>query len=175
MKIISAEENFQEFAARLYEQPGVADLCLTLQDEQDADVNMLLFACWYGATRGEMDSELFAQALAFSASWSSEVTWQLRGARRWMKQNPPESADDDLLAQFRLLRERIKKTELEAEQFQENMLESLIASPAQPLSSGDKEANIRHNLGRYARHIGMPDSRAETMMAALARATGEVT
>lgn len=154
---------------------GIAELCLHLQDEHGADVNMLLFACWYGATRGPLDETLLREAHAFSATWSGELTWRLRESRRWMKQNPPEAADDNLRAQFQLLREQIKKLELEAEQFQENMLEFLVSSPARSLPAGEQRKRMRQNLHHYCRHIGIPVNELDTLTDPLIRATIEIT
>lgn len=154
---------------------GIADLCLHLQDEHGADVNMLLFACWYGATRGLLDETLFREAHAFSASWSGELTCRLRESRRWMKRNPPEAADENLRAQFQLLREQIKKLELEAEQFQENMLEFLVSSPARSLAAEEQQDHMRKNLQHYGRHIGIPAKELDTLTAPLIHATTEIT
>jgi uncharacterized protein (TIGR02444 family) len=43
---------FWDFSVRTYGRPGVAEACLALQNRDGADVNMLMFAAWYGISAG---------------------------------------------------------------------------------------------------------------------------
>ncbi len=155
MKIISPTESFWDFSNHLYREPGVEQICLEMQDQVGADVNMILFACWYGATRGKLPQPLFERALQFSSQWNNAITSALRQGRRWMKETPPDTNDPDLQAQFVLLREEIIKVELQAEQFHENMLESLVTEPASRLSASEQSDAASYNLEHYARDNGL--------------------
>jgi len=155
MKIISPTESFWDFSNHLYREPGVEQVCLELQDQAGADVNMILFACWYGATRGRFPQPLFKRALQFSSQWNSALTSALRQGRRWMKETPPDTDDPDLKAQFVLLREEIIKVELQAEQFHENMLESLVTEPASGLPASAQSDAALYNLEHYAKGSGL--------------------
>ncbi len=45
-------ESLWDFSVRTYRGEWVSAACLALQDERGVDVNMLLYCCWHGATRG---------------------------------------------------------------------------------------------------------------------------
>jgi len=102
-------------------------------------VNLLLFACWHARQRGFFDGELLENALSFSSLWADNVVKPLRGTRTWMKSNedtlweraclrlradqtPPDAE------KFDKLRQQIKSLELQSEQFQQNVLESLAVN-----------------------------------------------
>lgn len=171
MKIISPTESFWDYAHHLYRQPGVEEICLALQDEAGADVNMVLFACWYGTTRGTFRDDTFTRAQAFSTNWSSVITGALRNGRRWMKENPLDTGNADLQAQYALLREELKKLELQAEQFHENMLESLVSDPAEHLETPQQQQAVTENLNRYALDSGLDTNLCERHFHALVRHT----
>ena len=61
-------EGLWDFSVRTYRKDGVADACLSLQNDHGADVNMLLYCCWVGACKGKFDKELFARSSEFSTS-----------------------------------------------------------------------------------------------------------
>ena len=148
----STQENLWQFSNRVYRKPGVDEACLRLQNETGADVNLLLFAAWYGVTRGVLNEQLIAETQRVSVMWSGAVVKPLRGARTWMKHNA-----DDLLAelsesvqqQFRKLREQIKSTELQAEHLQQNMLLSLVESSAQAFPPEVQQQQVAANLQYY--------------------------
>ena len=98
---------FWDWAVAVYERPGVAEVCLRLQDAHGQCVPLLLWAAWSGETQPAVAAEAAARA----RSWL-EVIEPLRAVRRRLK--VPVSRDDD---QARLpLRQCVKATELMAEQ-----------------------------------------------------------
>lgn len=171
MKRLSPTESFWTFATRLYDQPGISTQLLQWQDELGADVNMVLFACWHGATRGHFSDSLLQRAERFSRQWSEAITAPLRHARRWMKASGPDSNNADLQAQFFLLRDAIKQLELQGEQFQENMLESYVEEAAEPLPMAQQEQSIRHNLQAYAGIAGIDFAAMQEALPAVSSAT----
>ncbi|MCG7599511.1 TIGR02444 family protein [Halomonas sp. McH1-25] len=96
------------YALSLYGRTGVAQACLTLQDEAGADVCELLWACWL-FQRGLHPAEDIATHLAEVRDWQSHYTYPLRAQRRALK---PIALHDENVAQ---LRETIKRAELLAE------------------------------------------------------------
>lgn len=142
-------ELFWDFSVRTYRTPGVPDACLSLQNERGADVNLLLFCCWVGATRGVFEDRLFEVALDFSMGWANRVVRGLREVRTWMKQ---EGCLDERVpaAACMSLRERIKACEFEAEKMQQEVLESFSAGkPVSSLQPAAQIASIAANLRRY--------------------------
>ncbi len=137
--------SFWDFSKLLYDQDHVASACLSLQDDYGLDVNLILYAYWFGEAYGEMSPSVLQEALEFSAAWNAKVVQALRGARRWMKANSatlPEPTGED----FFQLRESIKERELAAERYQQNTLQ-LLAERAEPSPFADDSlAAAAHNL-----------------------------
>ncbi len=146
-------ERFWDFSVRTYRQTGVAEACLALQNRYGLDVNVLLFCCWFGATRGTLDESTIRSVLEFSEPWADQVVRPLRFARTWMKTtgcaHPGVSRDDCMR-----LREQIKNVEFEAEYLQQRTLEALTGNeiniPAREHKAGRSamEANVRGYLDR---------------------------
>ncbi len=108
--------DFWDWAVAVYERPGVAEVCLRLQDAHGQCVPLLLWAAWSGETQPPVAAEACTQA----RSWLTIIE-PLRTLRRRLK--APVSRDDDAV---RLpLRERVKATELMAEQALMTGLEAL--------------------------------------------------
>jgi len=142
-------ESFWNFAVRTYRCEGIPKACIALQDERGADVNVLLFCCWMGATRGEFEIETLDKVLEFSRAWADRVVRPLRSVRTWMKiegcSDPAVPAESCMK-----LRERIKKVELQAEQLQENVMQSLVDTiPGVSLGVTEQARAAELNLRRY--------------------------
>ena len=141
---LELDNPFWQFSLRVYGTPGVAEECLKVQDEIGADVNVLLYAAWLGATRGivveEADLLLIEQAIS---SWSASVVKPLRGVRRTMK-SMPDAAD----SQVQALRKQVAATELLSEQIEQAFLFRMADGVGRP---GDSTArgNVSAALGRY--------------------------
>ena len=102
-----ARARLADWAQAAYAAPGVADLCLALQDEHGQSVCLLLWAAWAGATDRPVD-QLGAASLA--RTWEANVVGPLRAARRGLKA-APGLTDADRAA----LRARVRADELAAE------------------------------------------------------------
>lgn len=131
-----------DFSLAIYEAPGVAPLCLSLQAEFDADVNVLLCAAWIGATgRGRLDRTGIAALDERVAPLRERVVKPLRGARTWLK---GELAADPALS---TLRETIKRVELAAEREAQRLLEAwTTARPSGLGSTTEALANVEAYL-----------------------------
>jgi uncharacterized protein (TIGR02444 family) len=150
-----SHESFWDFSLRTYRLPQVSETCLTLQNVHGFDVNVLLFACWYGRSHGRMPAALLSDALQFSTQWSTEVVRPLRHARTWMKEAlaQPHTPVSKMSGAGEL-REKIKAVELRSEQLQQQALERLaqqgLAAPAPESAAAntpDRHADaIAHNL-----------------------------
>jgi len=164
-------ESFWNFAIRTYGSEGIPEACLALQDERGADVNVLLFCCWMGATRGEFETKTLDKVLEFSHVWADRVVRPLRGVRNWMKNEG--CPDPDIPVEGCMnLRERIKKVELEAEQMQEIIMESLVETiPEVSLSVAAQTRSATLNLRRYCEAEGIDwDHETQTRLNVILRA-----
>ncbi len=146
--------DFWSYSLDVYSRPGVASACLALQEELDIDVNVLLYCCWHGMTRGVVNDRDFAAVLEFTGNWSSALVKPLRSARSWLKN---EGCDHDEIPRedCEALRKSIKAAELASERLQQIAMESLSAAPTehpQPESARTKAA--LHNISSYLRALG---------------------
>lgn len=141
------------WARQAYGRPGVADLCLALQDGHGQSVCLLLWAAW--ARPG--DAGLVAQGAGLAQAWEADVLAPLRAARRGLK--PARRPVPDVAREA--LRTKVKAAELGAERLLLEALERLAPHPAAPAPVGEALARACEAWGRPAP--------AETL-AALARA-----
>lgn len=118
-----------DWAVKAYGAPGVADICLTLQDNHDQCVPLLLWAAWSAQRGGPQEMQ---DAADVARAWHEHAITPLRSVRRRLK--GPVS---DMETQARLaFREKIKALELEAERQALIALETIElkgGTPADPL------------------------------------------
>ncbi|MFG1420601.1 TIGR02444 family protein [Roseixanthobacter liquoris] len=106
------EQSLKAFALDLYGRPGVAAACLRLQEKTALNVNLLLFAAWFGAClRRELSPETAAAAQERVGAWHREIVVPLRAVRRRMKTGPSPAPSGTTGA----LRGTLQGVEIEAE------------------------------------------------------------
>lgn len=129
------------FALSVYGRPGVAPVCLDLQDWAGQDVCVVLFALWAGAACGvALTPDRLAALHATASPWSAVIVAPLRAVRRRLKQGPAPAPNRASEA----LRARIQDSEIEAERL---LLAALAeAVPLAPAASPRAEAAARANL-----------------------------
>jgi uncharacterized protein (TIGR02444 family) len=116
------------FSLTFYARPGVAGLCLDLQDRFAADVNVLLYLLWQASRRRRLDASEMGQVAALAGDWRQNVVLPLRGVRRFLKEPAPSWP----AAGVHALRERIKADELQAERLQQETMERQFAGLGAP-------------------------------------------
>lgn len=100
------------------------EACRHLQDRHDLDVNLVLFAAFVGAGRGERLTLSNLQAARDRVgAWHQEVVRPLRAVRKRLKSGPPP-APDGITAH---LRRWIQQVEIEAELIELDELDALLA------------------------------------------------
>jgi uncharacterized protein (TIGR02444 family) len=134
-------DSLWEFASTRYERAGVAELCLALQDELDADINMLLAGAWLGANGCRWRSTDIADIVAACAQWRSRCLLPLRRIRRDLKELPGAEG----------WYQRLKSLELEAERQQLHRMEEILQPALAELAVDDDppSALIEPNLSTY--------------------------
>jgi uncharacterized protein (TIGR02444 family) len=121
-----SESAFWPFSLRFYAKPGVPELCLALQDQHEADVN-LLFLLLFLAKHGRRLTVDEVRAMdRETAPWRTSVVQPLRALRRQLKNGFPlvEAAAAEAL------RGKIKRCELQAEKLQQEMMERRFVAAA---------------------------------------------
>jgi uncharacterized protein (TIGR02444 family) len=158
---------FWRFSLRFYRQNGVADACITLQEEAGVDVNLLLFLLWHATRKRTLSSREIAELERRIAPWRDMTVVPLRTMRRALKSPPALVAGTTA----ELFRTRIKAVELEAERLQQEALHELAGSSAMGAQAPSLEAAARANIEAYAAACGraFPSPATETLLAALGR------
>lgn len=129
-----------DFALALYSSPGVEETVLQLQDQANANVNILLWACWLQQRKIALSESALVNAEAAIADWDQTVVQVLRHLRRQLK---VQEAGSELIADLRLT---IKSAELLAERHCLDLLEAL-PTVAPQIDEPD-------NLSMYLDHLG---------------------
>ncbi|MFN3230605.1 MAG: TIGR02444 family protein [Alphaproteobacteria bacterium] len=149
------QQSFWEFSTALYSDPTVKESCLALQDEFDADVNLVLFCLW----AGDVDSNILDHAINTAWPVQRDFVKPLRAMRRTLSKAGDE-AD---------LRERIAAAELAAEKLEQERLGAILSPGRQQPSA--KAA--RRNLIDYATRLGAEEQAFMAAAAPLLRAIVE--
>ncbi|WP_442880845.1 TIGR02444 family protein [Bosea sp. (in: a-proteobacteria)] len=162
------------FALEFYARPGVAEACLTLQDEAEVDVIQLLAVIYADLVLQQSLSSEDVAALHLQAQeWRAATVQPLREIRRFLK-----PARDGFPEERHLLREKVKAAELLAEQIQLAMVEQWLGrrepKPGLPLPEivGLLLKDGAPEQPRNERAIGIALSTLETAMEAIIRSRG---
>ncbi len=132
-----AGEALKAFALKVYGTDGVPPACLLLQERFGLDVNVLLFAAFVGAVRGEALAPADLDTVAATVGdWHREVVRPLRAVRQRLKAGPAPAPD----AATGLLRGKLQKLEIEAELIELSELGHLAARLGAPVAIGTPEA-----------------------------------
>lgn len=116
-----------DWAVRAYAAPGVSEACLALQDRDDQNVCLLLYAAWCGRTGRALDAEAVEAAVDTARAWSETAIAPLRRIRRDLKTRRPDM--DDLAREA--VRDKVKAVELDAERRLLEALETLAPAASE--------------------------------------------
>ena len=115
----TGSESLWEFALALYRSPGVEETVLSLQDEREANVNILLWCFWLEYRGSLLTPAILDRAQSAITDWDRQVVRELRHLRRRLK----SLAQEDVLAGE--IRNLVKQAELLSERRCLYLLESL--------------------------------------------------
>ncbi len=140
----TAADDLWGFALKVYEQTGVPEACLELQDAFGADVPVMLCALWMAKRGLELDDAGMAMLDEAVRPWHAEVVMELRALRRRLKEGPhpaPSQRTDKL-------RNMVKAAELDAERIELTTLAELVKAPV----NEDRNVSFAGNLAVAMRH-----------------------
>jgi len=133
------EDALWRFSLAFYALPGVAQALIALQDRDQLDVNLMLFALWLGVSgRGRLSSEGLALADRVICTIRVEIVEPLRALRRRLRCNPD--------ADVQRLRESVKALELEAEKLAQRRLAGVAGPSSGETSPADRLAAAHENF-----------------------------
>lgn len=108
------------FCQQLYADPGIETLCLRLQDDQAADVLILLWCAWIEKQDRHLTPQALATAVQHIEPVSKTALWPIRNLRRDFKRQ--SVVPDDVNRQ---IRQRLSEAELLIEKQMLLQLENL--------------------------------------------------
>ncbi len=114
------------WAVKAYDGPGVAEACLSLQDHNEQNVPLLLWAAWVAVTGRRPDEETIEAACDAARAYDTVIVSPLRAVRRTLKAPIPDVENDHREA----LRQQVKALELDAERRLMLELEALAPAPS---------------------------------------------
>ena len=86
--LLQLDNDFWRFSLKVYDQEGVANECLELQERHGVNVNVLLFCAWIGTQAITLDRKDIEAATQIVLRWDAMVVRPLRIARQEMKAHP---------------------------------------------------------------------------------------
>jgi uncharacterized protein (TIGR02444 family) len=135
------EEVFWRFSLAFYALAGVAEALIALQDRDGFDINLILFALWFGLSgRSGLERATLVQADQAIRAIHEEIVRPLRNLRRGLRRH----ADADV----QRLREDVKTLELAAEKLVQSRL-ARLAGPCADIPLEARLAAARVNLALY--------------------------
>ena len=114
------------WAVAAYDAPGVAEVCLSLQDHNEQNVPLMLWAAWVAVTGRRPDEETIEAACDAARAYDTVVVAPLRAVRRTLKAPIPDVDNEHREA----LRQQVKALELDAERRLMLELEALAPAPS---------------------------------------------
>ena len=143
---------FWDFSLAFYDRPGVSATCISLQDDLDADVSLVLFALWCAQRGCRLGPDDLGRVDQQVGRWRDKVVRPLRSVRRALK--PPIPPVNP--AATEALRQALLSAELTAERLQQDTMQA--AAP--PPGSADVAAAAQANLACLARYAGIAEGAA---------------
>jgi uncharacterized protein (TIGR02444 family) len=157
---MSEDEAFWRFSLAFYERPGVADALITLQDRDGFDVNLVLFALWFGISgRGVLGDGSLAAAEQLAGTLGGEIVEPLRRLRRKLRHHP----DGDV----QRLREGVKELEIAGEKLVQERLARLAGSGCAQTDPGGRRVAAHTSLALYLGEKGIRSKEAAVIEEAL--------
>ena len=135
----SAADHWQ-FSLAVYTRDGVAEHCLALQRRLGLDVNVLLLMLWAARQWGDAPTaEQIADADGRISAWRDEIVIPLRQLRGRLKSGPAPAPD----VMTNMLREDIKRLELDAERMEQEMLAQWVKEQARANTAATHGAAVQ--------------------------------
>ncbi|MDX1837372.1 TIGR02444 family protein [Legionella taurinensis] len=106
---------FWQFSNHLYRNPQVKTICLTLQNQWQYNVNLVLFCAWSGQTQRLIRLNDMQNAVALVAETQSRLTEPLRCVRHYLASLPADvgiKADYGQILQLELVSESLQQDAL---------------------------------------------------------------
>ena len=148
---------FWDFSLEYYGRVGVAERLITLQENLEADVNIMLYCCWvaYLGAPGLTETQI-AYVVSLVNHWQKEIVTPLRTLRSKLKID----SSGGLRPWSDKIRRKIKTVELEAERLEQLMIyQAHSLEGTRRIETSGKRYHAKTNLFNYLNsHCREPDS-----------------
>lgn len=137
------------YARALYERPGVREHLLALQDDEGADINLVLFCCYRAIVKNHaLDIETLKRLIAHVADWREHILLPTRAFRRQIKHTMLKDQSLSVVYGAMLV------SEIEAEYVQQAMLVQCVWAqewqrPDKPISRDEQLETVQTILLSY--------------------------
>jgi uncharacterized protein (TIGR02444 family) len=149
-------QSLWQFALAFYARQGVADACLFLQDEHNANICLLIGLRWLDLQDRILAPEDWDDLFSCTRQWSREIIEPLRKLRRALKYPFGGLDMDDLQEQ---IRQTIKQAELLAEK---KLLAEIERWSVRILPGS--QVSRDSNLGKYLTDLGVEKSYTDSLL-----------
>ena len=151
-----ASESLWNFALSFYAKPAVADSCVLLQDQHNANVCLLIGLHWLDARGHVLSTTDLENLSAHTCRWHEEIIEPLRHLRRTLKQPYENYKKDEVQEQ---LRDSIKQAELLAEK------KLLMEIENWSVKNAVSRSSLQHsNLTNYLKNLGLDKNFIDSIM-----------
>ena len=113
---------FWSYSTDVYQRPELESACLNMQNQHQADVNILLYCCWVGEKQIRLSENDMQTLIKTSQPWQKNILIHLRAARTTLKTSSIIIPDE----QRKQTRDNICEMELNAEHMAQLALEKAI-------------------------------------------------
>jgi uncharacterized protein (TIGR02444 family) len=148
-------QSLWNFALALYARQGVAETCLFLQDQHDANVCLLIGLHWLDAQHRALTLKDSSDLVERTEQWTREVIEPLRKLRRKLKLKFDDFEMDDLQDH---IRQTIKQAELLAEK---KILEEIERWSLKILPG---HQSFEPNLEKYLVNLGVDEDNINSLL-----------
>jgi uncharacterized protein (TIGR02444 family) len=120
--ITELDNTFWQFSLKLYQHEEVREACLSFQNQEGVNVNLLLVCCWLSYAIEAISQLEFEQAYQQINEWHHQVTQPVRQVRQYLKRF---ETSNDWVNHFY---QQILADELISESYQQKVLYSCFTS-----------------------------------------------
>lgn len=115
------DSDFWNYSIQVYQIPEVEQACLKLQNNFQADVNLLLYCCWAGENKVQLTMDNIQQLIITAQPWQN-IIQPLRDSRRLLK-DEVTALDNNIAIETR---NNLMEMELNAEHMAQLAIEKIL-------------------------------------------------
>lgn len=136
--LINALDNpFWQFSLKVYSSPDVRQHCFTLQNDWQANVNLILFSCWAAYALDDLDDGEWLAACRSIDDWHEPVTVALRQIRHYLSSHK----EQELTGQYY---NQVLNLEITSEAFQQKKLSQYFEKHMKIKPCKDEDKAVRY-------------------------------